>query len=143
MTLTIKNGTVIIDDTDYNLVGNGQYNWYVDKSGYVVAWLPDSRSFLRMHNFILGYNGPLDVDHINRIKHDNRRANLRIVEHYVNLHNSKIRTDNTNGHRGVFLNRSGNFGFQVWIKGKKYAKQGFKTMEEASAARTSFLKGKI
>jgi len=137
MTIYVKNGNAVIDEGDYTLVK--PFNWYIDVNGYVIAWLPDSRSFLRMHNFILGYHGPLDIDHINRVRHDNRRENLRIVEHYINLHNAKIRTDNTNGFKGIFLNRSGNWGYQAWIEGKKYTKQGFHSKEQAYEARVNFL----
>ena len=89
MILNIKNGICIINDEDYERIK--PYNWYIDIHGYVIAWLPSEKQFLRQHNFILNYNGEMDIDHINRIKHDNRRVNLRIVEHWVNLHNTKLR----------------------------------------------------
>jgi hypothetical protein len=140
MTLSIKNGVFIIDDSDESLVKLREYKWYIDPSGYVVAWLPKERKFLRMHRLILGYEGPLEVDHINGIRHDNRRSNLRLVPHHINLHNQKLRTDNTNGFKGLFLNRSGNWGYQTWVKGVKHAKQGYKTKEEAYAAKLEYLK---
>lgn len=42
-----------------------------------------------------------DVDHINRIRTDNRWANLRSTTRAQNLWNSKIQSRNTSGHKGV------------------------------------------
>ena len=41
------------------------------------------------------------VDHINRIRNDNRIENLRWATYETNAHNSKNRTDNTSGHRFI------------------------------------------
>lgn len=43
---------------------------------------------IRMHRVVLGYDGPLDVDHFNRNSLDNRRANLRAVTRSVNTKNT-------------------------------------------------------
>jgi hypothetical protein len=42
---------------------------------------------IRMHRVVLGYDGPLDVDHVNRNALDNRRENLRIATRRENLLN--------------------------------------------------------
>lgn len=42
-----------------------------------------------LHRTILSYYGPLDVDHINGDKLDNRKINLRIVTHAENLWNTE------------------------------------------------------
>jgi len=41
------------------------------------------------------------IDHINRIKDDNKFSNLRLVNQSVNLHNAKLRSDNTSKCKGV------------------------------------------
>jgi hypothetical protein len=43
---------------------------------------------VRMHRAILGYDGPLDVDHRNHRTLDNRRRNLRIATRSVNITNA-------------------------------------------------------
>ena len=139
MNFPVRNGFALVDAPDYERLIEANYNWYIDDHGYVVCWVGERKDFYRMHNWILDYNGPLEIDHENRNRQDNQRHNLRIVEHYVNLHNSKLRTDNTNGFKGVFQNTAGNWGYQTWIKGVKFTKQGFRTKELAYAAKVEFL----
>lgn len=43
---------------------------------------------IRMHRAVLGYEGPLDVDHKNQNTLDNRRENLRAVPRLVNVKNT-------------------------------------------------------
>ena len=45
------------------------------------------RHTVRMHRFLLGAAGDLDIDHINRNRLDNRRANLRHCTRGENLLN--------------------------------------------------------
>lgn len=47
----------------------------------------------------------LDLDHINRVRDDNRIANLREVSRSENCQNSSGRVDNKSGHRGVYWNK--------------------------------------
>ena len=48
------------------------------------------------------------LDHINRIKHDNRISNLREVTQSENLQNQSIRSSNKSGFRGVHFDSSKN-----------------------------------
>ena len=48
---------------------------------------------------------PIDIDHINRIKTDNRICNLRQVSKSTNQHNKGIDKSNTSKIRGVCLNK--------------------------------------
>ena len=60
-----------------------------------------------MHRAILRLesgNGII-VDHVNGDGLDNRRANLRLSSKRDNAINSKLRSDNTSGHRGVSFRR--------------------------------------
>lgn len=46
-----------------------------------------------------------EVDHINRVKDDNRIANLREVTRSENQQNTTLQSNNTSGYRGVSWNR--------------------------------------
>tara|TARA_R110000787_G_C13214591_1_gene425541 strand:+ start:101 stop:640 length:540 start_codon:yes stop_codon:yes gene_type:complete len=61
---------------------------------------------------------PVQIDHVNRLKHDNRLSNLRNVTHQENLLNKSLYESNTSGNVGV-----------SWFKrtGKWVAKIGHNT----------------
>ena len=85
-----------------------------------------------LQRYILNYDGPLDVDHINRDTLDNRKSNLRIVSRTVNCSN--------NGHEGVY--KSGNrWRVKLTRYGKIYYSYGcgFDTKEEAIEYRDNIL----
>lgn len=52
-----------------------------------------------------------DLDHVNRIRHDNRIQNLRIATRKQNNENSSLRKDNCSGLRGVSWNQAR----QKWV----------------------------
>jgi hypothetical protein len=53
--------------------------------------------------YVYGYNPELDIDHINRIKTDNRIENLREVSRSCNLRNKNKTTKNTSRVQGVHM----------------------------------------
>lgn len=75
----------------------------IDSVGYRTGSLFDIK--VRAHTVILAMHlgeWPTRlVDHINQDKLDNRLCNLRLADKSLNARNSKIRLDNTSGHRGV------------------------------------------
>ena len=74
------------------------------------------------------------IDHINRIRDDNRIANLRDVTGVVNLNNKGNYRNNTSGFKGVVINKSGSFVAQITINGKSKYLGSFDTAEKASQA---------
>lgn len=76
-----------------------------------------------------------EIDHINRVRNDNRLVNLREATRAQNLHNRGASKCNTSGFKGVFMCReSGRFRAQVRFSGNKKWSARFKTKEEAYAA---------
>lgn len=71
-----------------------------------------------------------EIDHINRIKDDNRWCNLRIASSGQQKYNTKKPSNNTSGIKGVHRNNSG---WQGRIKvGKQYIHKTFRTIDEAA-----------
>ena len=71
------------------------------------------------------------VDHINRIRTDNRIENLRWVSHLENQQNKGIPNNNTTGIKNISYSASKDLWvFQKMINGKRSEKY-FKTKEEA------------
>lgn len=110
--------TTMVSDEDYEWAK--QFNWTVDHSrnGRIYAirrpWGEDGKKIkIYLHREIWERaNGPLEkgqtVDHRNcrGIKGlDNRRPNLRLASYSQNIGNSRIRSDNTSGFKGVSKHR--------------------------------------
>lgn len=75
------------------------------------------------------------IDHVNRSKDDNRIANLRPANHSLNQANSKLRTNNKCGFKGVYLHKiSGLYMARVTYHRKNILIGYYKTPEEAHAA---------
>jgi hypothetical protein len=71
-----------------------------------------------MHRLILG-TPKGQIDHENRDRLDNRRANLRVCTTQQNNRNISMRKDNTSGYKGVFLDKTtGHWRPIVYVDGK-------------------------
>lgn len=93
-------GTALVDDEDAPAVL--RHRWYL-LGGRYAAGVVSGRKQL-MHRFILGIpvGDSREVDHIEvPATLDNRRSNLRIVDHAQNQQNVRSRTGSTSTHRGV------------------------------------------
>ena len=111
------------------------YKWHLRKghgdTDYVIASLQNNQK-IHLHRFVLNYNGEDDVDHINLNGLDNRKSNLRIVNHSVNALNNK--------HTGIYRVGSGRYRASCCKDYKTYYIGTYDTFEEASCARGDFLK---
>ena len=58
--------------------------------------------------YVYGYLPENDIDHINRIKDDNRLCNLREVSRSCNIRNACLSTNNTSNIKGVCFDTSRN-----------------------------------
>ena len=99
-----QNKFTIVDDGDYEYLN--KYNWYVAKSKYSYYAAFDRRNkkinkTIYLHRIIMNCPDGKFIDHINGNGLDNRKENLRICNKSQNSGNSKLRTDNTSGIKGV------------------------------------------
>ena len=88
---------------------------------------------MRLHRFILNYDGPLEIDHINHDPLDNRRCNLRIVPRWVNQLNRRKPVV------GAYRNGNG-WQAKVSVNSHSITLGTYPTKEEAQQARENHLR---
>ena len=114
---------------------------YVNDSGYMEVCITINKiqRYYFLHRLAWLYiygefpNGPLD--HINRIKSDNRITNLRVADATKNGHNVKSYSTNKSGVKGVSWSKAAKKWRAVLVFNKKYMHLGvFDTIDDAEAA---------
>lgn len=95
-TLVRKWPQLLIDREDLDNFGGLQASLH---RGYVKVHIDSGVALL--HTLILKAPVGYEVDHINRVKFDNRKENLRTVTRSQNNYNTKIRSDSKTGFKGV------------------------------------------
>lgn len=85
--------------------------------------------------FVYGKWPKQKLDHRNGIKDDNRIGNLRLATKQQNAANSKVRSDNTSGFKGVTLNkRVGRWVAQICVMGENIYLGYFDDSQDAARA---------
>lgn len=113
-----KHLDVLVDDKMWHDLS--KHSWRRDGNGYVITDISKddgSKTTVAMHIFIMEPSKGLVVDHINNVKHDNRRSNLRISDESENNHNRKKAAGKSSKHVGVTK-----IGEEKW---SAYIKKGF------------------
>lgn len=83
-----KLAEVIFDTNDIDKVR--KYKWWLSDTGYAMSGGGYKKTHhIRFARFVLNAKHGIEVDHINGNKLDNRRCNLRIVNHQQNSLNKK------------------------------------------------------
>ncbi|MEK6861476.1 MAG: AP2 domain-containing protein [Nanoarchaeota archaeon] len=102
-----QNKVALVDDKDFEWLN--QWKWYYGSRDYAIRkkhihlgkYRYKTESIL-MHREIMKVSRGIFIDHINGNGIDNRKQNLRIATQQQNMCNSKTRSDNTSGYRGVW-----------------------------------------
>jgi hypothetical protein len=117
----------------------GKSSTLTDKDGYLIVGV--CRKIYRAHRVVWMYfhgswpNG--DIDHINRIKTDNRLSNLRVVTHRENRQNQGPCRNNKSGMRGVYRHYSGKWVAEIYGLGEKHYLGIFDEIADAQRAYAS------
>lgn len=128
-------GYALIDAADYAAVS--ELAWSRASNGYAVACVDRER--ILMHRLVCGLTrgDPLEVDHINRNKLDNRRSNLRVCTRAQNGQNLGS-FPGTSRFRGVCRKANGRWQAQAWTNGGNRHIGVFDTEEAAAEAAAAF-----
>lgn len=77
-----------------------------------------------------------NIDHINRVRSDNRISNLRVVEQAGNMQNTSIYKTNKSGHKGVFWHKEiSKWWAYIDVGGKRVSLGRFSDKTEAISVR--------
>ena len=106
----------------------------ISANGYCQACLNYKKYYLHRLAWLYEYGEmPIsEIDHINRIKTDNRICNLRLATRSENLANTKINSRNISGHKNVSLHKPTGLWRVVINKNTKIlVNKYFKTIDKA------------
>lgn len=96
---------VILDDFDMYRLFHLGYTWHVHGNAETLPYVGTSirGKKTQLHRYILNAPDHMLVDHINGNPLDNRKKNLRLVDHSGNAQNRiRLSSHNTSGYRGVW-----------------------------------------
>lgn len=127
---TIKE-VVQIDKEDVKIIQ--QYKWHLNNYGYAMT-TPKKGKMILMHRLITNCPNNLVVDHINHIKTDNRKNNLKVCTQKENTQNRKEPA------KGITkISRRNNVYYIVQLGGKYLG--CFKNINDAIEKRKSYIRG--
>ncbi|HBY3954596.1 MULTISPECIES: HNH endonuclease [Klebsiella pneumoniae complex] len=123
----------------WNMQFSGKVAGGINGSGYVVVSSGEMKILVHRAIWIFD-EGPIPdgmfIDHINHIRHDNRKVNLRLVTHAQNQKNQSMHSNNISGVNGVRRDeRSGKWAAFIKTKGRSIRLGLFNTLEDAAQAR--------
>lgn len=130
----IRGNKTLVDSEDVPLLK--EHYWYADSRGYWLSHFPQGKVYL--HKYVMKVGSNYEVDHIHRVRNDNRKSQLRKCTHSENNRNRKIKKNST-GVVGVYFSHN-KYSARVYIKGKEVWLGLFDTLEEASKAREEAVK---
>lgn len=139
--MIFKGTELLLDDCDLHLLS--EHSWWWSPQGYLITKPKTGnrdRRTVSLHRMIMGSDGET-IDHINNLKHDNRRSNLRVVSYSENNRNYKHSKRNPDLPAGVTVYKDGRFQVVLRDNNKKLKWLGlYAELSEASRVADDFLK---
>ena len=124
----------IIDAEDYEVIVKRE--WRFNNNGYAIT--ARTATPKAMHHFLVTAPVGKTIDHRNRDRLDNRRANLRVCSEEENARNRRKRAGSASPYKGVSINnRDRVWQAKIWIDGKNVHLGNFKDDVAAAAAYNS------
>lgn len=105
----VKDRVCLVDSEDYDIVK--KYHWGVTLAGYIKTYYQGQ--LILIHQLILP-NVKVHTDHINRIRSDNRKSNLRPASFSENMSNTGPKSTTSTGLKGVSWHKTSGY-FQAKI----------------------------
>lgn len=125
----------LVDDEDFARVSQYKWSWCGRYPARSAIGEDGKRRLQLLHLFIMGFPGS-KVDHRSGNTLDNRRQNLRLSTVGQNACNSKKRTDNKSGEKGVhWAKREGKWLAFITNDGKRFHLGYFNDFTKAVSAR--------
>lgn len=126
----------IVDAADFEWLCQWKWSVSVGPRGRAVAMRQDpERGGVLMHTELLPVARPLVVDHINGNSLDNRRANLRAATIAQNGANSRRKSRQAHGFKGIYFDKArGCWCARIKVNYRERALGRFSTAEEAARA---------
>jgi len=132
-------GVALVDDEDFEELNH--FRWFGHSEGTTIyAWRHQYNGHrkygkVKMHRQIMKANPGEIIDHADRNGLNNQKSNLRFCLNSQNLMNTRIRSDNTSGFKGVTYH-SQNKRWRATINkdGKQVSLGCYGTPEEAAFA---------
>jgi len=132
--------------TAYNIAKVSALNWSVDKLGYHKANIVVGGKRFGIQRHVLNFYKefgwiPDMVDHEDGVPGNDEPSNLRAATRSQNSCNSKVRSNNTSGIKGVYYDKRRNkWRVRIGINGRKISGGVFLTIEEAELVADSLRK---
>lgn len=105
----------------------------INSEGYCFVYCKESKRTKSLSRMVLRYDGPLEVDHINRDKSDNRACNLRLSSRSENAANKNKIKNTSSRYIGVSWNRKSSvWQSKIGFKRKKIWIGSFDSEHEAA-----------
>lgn len=87
------------DKEDYKQIK--QYYWRKNSLGYIVSYNYETKENTYLHRLVMNHPNSM-VDHIDRVRHNCTKKNLRLCTMQENAYNINLPSSNTSGFIGVF-----------------------------------------
>jgi hypothetical protein len=125
---TYKNEKFIFDLDDYEKIR--EYMWNINNNGYVRSSRKNSKKTIYLHKLIMN-NTTEVIDHMNNIRYDCRKLNLRKCTTQQNSFNKKLSKNSRTGIIGVNLRKNNYYVSRIRFNAEYIDLGYFKNIDDA------------